>query len=151
MAYIGTTLSEFLNFQKGYSVSACEFCELIHSSYSVKHQLLKTFIRNTSSRNSTRKEIHCKIDFFRSGFSHNRAAYEDLLRKSPYSVQPWENMDQEKPCVWTLVSQWYLLATILESSAPVTVVLMTLLQCHGCIWDPIMHLRPIFFAKIVNT
>ena len=48
------------NLQKVTSVSSCEFCELIHSGYSVKHQLRKTFTQNKSSCNSTKKEIHRK-------------------------------------------------------------------------------------------
>ena len=56
--------------------------------------------------------------FFWSVFSHIRTKYGVNLR-SPYSVQIWENMDQEKLRVWTLFTQC--IATKLQ-----TVCLLTL-------------------------
>ena len=41
-------------------------------------------------------------EFFWPLFSHILTEYEDLLRKSPYSVQIRENTDQKKLRIWTL-------------------------------------------------
>ena len=42
---------------------------------------------------------------FWSVFSHIWTEYGDLWNKSLYSVQIWENTDQEKLCIWTLLTQ----------------------------------------------
>ena len=44
--------------------------------------------------------------FFWSVFSGIRTEYEDLLRKSPYSVRMRENTDHKKLLIWTLFTQW---------------------------------------------
>ena len=43
--------------------------------------------------------------FFWSVFSRIWIEYVDLLRKSQYSVQVWENMDQKKLRIWTFFTQ----------------------------------------------
>ena len=44
--------------------------------------------------------------FFWSVFSCILTEYQDLLRKSPYSVRIQENTDQKKRRSWSLFTQW---------------------------------------------
>ena len=48
--------------------------------------------------------------FFWSVFSRIRTEYENLHSKYPYSVRIRENTDQKKLRIWTLSTQWDILA-----------------------------------------
>ena len=55
-----------------------------------------TLISEFSEFSATAWKVSKYGVFFWSVFSRIRSEYGDLLRKSPYSVRMWKNMDQKK-------------------------------------------------------
>ena len=66
-----------------------------------KSLIYSFFFLSTHSVKSVQKQ-----SFFWSVFSRIQTEYSDILRISPYSVRMWENTDQEKLRIWTLLTQW---------------------------------------------